>query len=160
MAERDADSIGETSKNILKILGPGLVTGAADDDPSGIATYSQVGARFGYGVGWMVILSLPLMVAIQEIAAHIGVVLMRLLLEKAARKGLGRMPAKAADAMLARLERIAADPFGKHPNVTAMQGMKDCFRLRRGDWRPVYRIERSADEMRVIPVDVRGRTYR
>jgi NRAMP (natural resistance-associated macrophage protein)-like metal ion transporter len=74
MAEQDADDIGETSKNILKILGPGLVTGAADDDPSGIATYSQVGAQFGYGVGWMVILSFPLMVAIQEIAAHIGVV--------------------------------------------------------------------------------------
>ena len=62
------------SKNILKILGPGLVTGAADDDPSGIATYSQVGAQFGYGMGWTVILSFPLMVAIQEVAAHIGVV--------------------------------------------------------------------------------------
>jgi NRAMP (natural resistance-associated macrophage protein)-like metal ion transporter len=55
-------------------LGPGLVTGAADDDPSGIATYSQVGAQFGYGLGWTLIFSLPLMIAIQLAAARIGVV--------------------------------------------------------------------------------------
>lgn len=54
------------------VLGPGLVTGAADDDPSGIATYSQVGAQFGYAMGWSVVFSYPLMVAIQEIAARIG----------------------------------------------------------------------------------------
>jgi NRAMP (natural resistance-associated macrophage protein)-like metal ion transporter len=56
----------------LKRLGPGLVTGAADDDPSGIATYSQVGAQFGYGLAWTMLFSLPLMVVIQEIAARIG----------------------------------------------------------------------------------------
>jgi NRAMP (natural resistance-associated macrophage protein)-like metal ion transporter len=56
----------------LAILGPGLVTGAADDDPSGIATYSQVGAQFGYQMGWTMLFSYPLMVAIQEIAARIG----------------------------------------------------------------------------------------
>src|ERR1700675_1119618 len=56
----------------LKSLGPGLVTGAADDDPSGIATYSQVGAQFGYGLAWMLVLSYPLMAAIQEISARIG----------------------------------------------------------------------------------------
>jgi NRAMP (natural resistance-associated macrophage protein)-like metal ion transporter len=56
----------------LAVLGPGLVTGAADDDPSGIATYSQVGAQFGYGMGWSVVFSYPLMAAIQEIAARIG----------------------------------------------------------------------------------------
>ncbi|HUZ65369.1 MAG TPA: divalent metal cation transporter [Acetobacteraceae bacterium] len=53
-------------------MGPGLITGAADDDPSGIATYSQVGAQFGYGLGWSVVLTLPLMVAVQEISARIG----------------------------------------------------------------------------------------
>jgi len=53
-------------------LGPGLVTGASDDDPSGIATYSQVGAQFGYGLLWTMILSYPLMTAIQEISARIG----------------------------------------------------------------------------------------
>ncbi|HXL99994.1 MAG TPA: divalent metal cation transporter, partial [Rhizomicrobium sp.] len=64
----------EAPRSLLAILGPGLVTGAADDDPSGIGTYSQVGAQFGYAVGWMVILCFPLMAAIQEIAARIGCV--------------------------------------------------------------------------------------
>jgi len=57
---------------LLGVLGPGLVTGAADDDPSGIATYSQVGAQFGYSMGWTMLFSYPLMAAIQEIAARIG----------------------------------------------------------------------------------------
>ncbi len=56
----------------LKKLGPGLITGAADDDPSGIATYSQVGAMFGYGMMWVMLFSLPLMIAIQEVCARIG----------------------------------------------------------------------------------------
>jgi len=56
----------------LKRLGPGLVTGAADDDPSGIGTHSQVGAQFGYGLAWTFVLSFPLMVAIQEVSAEIG----------------------------------------------------------------------------------------
>jgi NRAMP (natural resistance-associated macrophage protein)-like metal ion transporter len=54
------------------VLGPGLITGAADDDPSGIATYSQVGAQFGYGLAWTLVFSYPLMAAIQEISARIG----------------------------------------------------------------------------------------
>ena len=53
-------------------LGPGLVTGAADDDPSGIATYSQVGAQFGYGLAWTMVFSFPLMAVIQGVAARIG----------------------------------------------------------------------------------------
>jgi NRAMP (natural resistance-associated macrophage protein)-like metal ion transporter len=56
----------------LATLGPGLVTGAADDDPSGIGTYSQVGAQFGFGLAWTLLFSLPLMIVIQEIAAQIG----------------------------------------------------------------------------------------
>src|SRR5947209_12606250 len=58
--------------NFLLRLGPGLVTGSADDDPSGIATYSQVGAQFGYGMLWTMLFSFPLMAAIQEISARIG----------------------------------------------------------------------------------------
>src|SRR5690348_6942164 len=58
----------------LKNLGPGLVTGAADDDPSGIATYSQVGAQFGYGLAWTMLFSFPLMAVIQAVSARIGVV--------------------------------------------------------------------------------------
>lgn len=63
----DADDTSWLSK-----LGPGLITGAADDDPSGIATYSQAGAQFGYGMLWTVIFTYPLMVAIQIISAKIG----------------------------------------------------------------------------------------
>ena len=55
-------------------LGPGLVTGAADDDPSGIATYSQVGAQFGFGLTWVMLFSYPLMVVIQIVSAQIGCV--------------------------------------------------------------------------------------
>ncbi len=57
---------------LYQILGPGLITGASDDDPSGIATYSQTGAQFGYDLGWTLVLSWPLMCAIQEISARIG----------------------------------------------------------------------------------------
>jgi NRAMP (natural resistance-associated macrophage protein)-like metal ion transporter len=65
---------GTKTKKLLKTLGPGLVTGAADDDPSGIATYTQTGAQFGYGQLWTVIFMLPFMVAIQEACARIGAV--------------------------------------------------------------------------------------
>jgi NRAMP (natural resistance-associated macrophage protein)-like metal ion transporter len=57
---------------LLKRLGPGLITGAADDDPSGIATYSQAGAQYGYGLLWSVFLTTPLMVGIQIVSARIG----------------------------------------------------------------------------------------
>jgi NRAMP (natural resistance-associated macrophage protein)-like metal ion transporter len=55
-----------------RILGPGLITGASDDDPSGIATYSQAGAQFAYGLGWLMVLTYPLMSAVQMISARIG----------------------------------------------------------------------------------------
>lgn len=60
-------------RNLLfRLLGPGLVTGAADDDPSGIATYSQAGAQFGFGLLWTMFLTTPFMIAIQLVSAHIG----------------------------------------------------------------------------------------
>jgi NRAMP (natural resistance-associated macrophage protein)-like metal ion transporter len=62
----------DQSTGFIRRLGPGLVTGASDDDPSGIGTYSQVGAQFGYGLLWTMLLSYPLMAAIQEISARIG----------------------------------------------------------------------------------------
>ncbi len=58
----------------LKILGPGLVTGAADDDPSGIATYSQAGAQFGFGTLWTMLITFPLMVAVQDACMRMGAV--------------------------------------------------------------------------------------
>jgi NRAMP (natural resistance-associated macrophage protein)-like metal ion transporter len=62
----------KNEESLFKRLGPGLITGASDDDPSGIGTYSQAGAQLGFGIGWTMLLSYPLMVAIQEISARIG----------------------------------------------------------------------------------------
>ena len=62
----------DSPRRWLRQLGPGLITGAADDDPSGIATYSQAGAQFGYQLGWTVVLTYPLMVGIQMVSARIG----------------------------------------------------------------------------------------
>jgi Mn2+/Fe2+ NRAMP family transporter len=59
-------------RDVFKTLGPGLITGAADDDPSGIGTYSQTGAQLGYGASWTMLLTFPLMAAIQEISARVG----------------------------------------------------------------------------------------
>jgi len=64
----------ETAKPWYKCIGPGLVTGAADDDPSGIGTYSQSGASFGYGQLWLVPFCLPLMIAVQEMCGRVGAI--------------------------------------------------------------------------------------
>lgn len=74
-ASRDARIGHSRSSKLLAIVntfGPGVITGASDDDPSGIATYSQVGAQFGYGMLWTMVVSYPLMAAIQEISARVG----------------------------------------------------------------------------------------
>lgn len=71
--QNDASAVKQPEKpKLLEVLGPGLVTGASDDDPSGIATYSQAGAQFGYDLGWVMLFSWPLMCAIQEISGRIG----------------------------------------------------------------------------------------
>lgn len=62
----------KVAREYWKILGPGLITGAADDDPSGIATYSQMGASQGFGLIWLSLFSFPLMVVVQEMCARIG----------------------------------------------------------------------------------------
>lgn len=59
-------------QRFLRTIGPGFITGASDDDPSGIGTYSQAGAQLGFNIGWSMLLAFPLMAAIQEIAARIG----------------------------------------------------------------------------------------
>src|SRR5580692_2245282 len=66
------DEAPSSTTRVLQVLGPGLITGASDDDPSGIATYSQVGAQFGFGLCWIMLFSYPLMTAIQETSARIG----------------------------------------------------------------------------------------
>jgi NRAMP (natural resistance-associated macrophage protein)-like metal ion transporter len=69
---KKSKSAKENGTDFLQRLGPGLITGAADDDPSGIATYSQVGSQFGFSILWTMLFSLPLMAAIQEISARLG----------------------------------------------------------------------------------------
>jgi len=64
----------KTIMQVLRSLGPGLITGASDDDPSGIATYSQAGAKFGFGMLWMVLFQYPMMIVVQEVCARIGLV--------------------------------------------------------------------------------------
>lgn len=75
-ASTSARPVDETERpsrfRFLKIIGPGVVTGAADDDPSGIGTYSQAGAQLGFGISWTMVITFPLMVAIQEISARVG----------------------------------------------------------------------------------------
>jgi NRAMP (natural resistance-associated macrophage protein)-like metal ion transporter len=61
-------------KQFFKSLGPGVVTGGSDNDPSGIATYSQAGAQFGYGLLWMAIVTLPMVMIVQEMCARIGII--------------------------------------------------------------------------------------
>jgi NRAMP (natural resistance-associated macrophage protein)-like metal ion transporter len=72
MADAKRTDTKKPQNMLLRLLGPGLVTGAADDDPSGIATYSQAGAQFGYGLLWTVFLTTPFMIAIQLVSARIG----------------------------------------------------------------------------------------
>lgn len=64
--------VGTSKPRLLDALGPGLITGASDDDPSGIATYSQAGAQFGYAMSWTMLLTYPLMAAVQMISGRIG----------------------------------------------------------------------------------------
>src|SRR6202045_2810298 len=72
MTETNRAEVKKPANMIFRLLGPGLVTGAADDDPSGIATYSQAGAQFGYGLLWSVLFTTPLMIGIQIVSARIG----------------------------------------------------------------------------------------
>src|SRR5438067_2605874 len=65
-------TIGSAVSRFLRTLGPGLIAGASDDDPSGIGTYSQAGAQLGFSISWTMLFSYPLMVAIQEISGRIG----------------------------------------------------------------------------------------
>ncbi len=64
--------VTQTTKSFVRRLGPGLITGAADDDPSGIATYSQAGSQFRFALVWTLLLTTPLMIGIQMLSARIG----------------------------------------------------------------------------------------
>lgn len=84
---------------------------------------------------------------------------MKLVLTERAADGLARMPRKAAVDLLARLEAIAASPFATHSNVKRLSGVEG-WRLRKGDWRAVYLLDRAADEMTVTLIEHRSSAYR
>jgi NRAMP (natural resistance-associated macrophage protein)-like metal ion transporter len=65
-------AMARSNPRLLQVLGPGLITGASDDDPSGIATYSQAGAQFGFAITWTLLFTYPLMAVVQEISGRIG----------------------------------------------------------------------------------------
>lgn len=69
---QDGRGGGTVKSRLRDIVGPGFVTEASDDDPSGKATYSRAGAQFGFGISWTPLFSYPLMAAVQEISARIG----------------------------------------------------------------------------------------
>lgn len=85
---------------------------------------------------------------------------MRLIYEKGAVKSLARMQPKVAASIRESLQAIAAARFARHANVKALAGALDGFRLRRGDWRVGYYVNREADEMVVVWVEPRGGAYR
>src|SRR5262245_52039085 len=70
----DQGTLWKRVRRLLGMVGPGLITGASGDDPSGIGTYSQTGAQFGYGQLWTMVVMLPMMVAMQEMCGRIGMV--------------------------------------------------------------------------------------
>jgi Mn2+/Fe2+ NRAMP family transporter len=102
------------ARRIWKALGPGLVTGAADDDPSGIATYSQAGAQYGYALTWTMLLTMPFMAGIQIISACIGWRTGRGLAKSLA----GRFPHPVVHALVALL--VAANTINVAADLAAM----------------------------------------
>src|ERR1700733_3672644 len=74
IAEAEMIAGAKKTKEYWNVLGPGLTTGASDDDPSGIATYSQTGAQYGFQLLWLSIITFPLMAIVQEMCARIGLV--------------------------------------------------------------------------------------
>jgi mRNA-degrading endonuclease RelE of RelBE toxin-antitoxin system len=81
-------------------------------------------------------------------------------LTRAAQRGLRKLTPRMRAAWIERLEAIADQPFSIHRNVERITGERDAFRLRQGDWRAKSRIDRAADEMRVLVVEPRGSVYR
>jgi mRNA-degrading endonuclease RelE of RelBE toxin-antitoxin system len=85
---------------------------------------------------------------------------MDLVIEKEARKVLRKIQPRLAAAMLKKMDAIAADPMAKHTNVEVLQGIKNGFRFRQGDWRVIYEIDMSKGVMRVTKIGPRGQVYR
>src|SRR5712691_10733164 len=119
----------------FKLLGPGLVTGASDDDPSGITTYSVAGASLGYGMLWTAIATFPLMAAVQLICARIGLVTGRGL-AGAVRRHYPRpfLYAACLALLVANVFNIAADLAGMADAAAMLTGVPPAA------WVPVFGI--------------------
>jgi mRNA interferase RelE/StbE len=85
---------------------------------------------------------------------------MDLAIDKAAAKILTRMQPKLAASILKKMEALAGDPMARHANVETMQGLKDAFRLRQGDWRIIFEIDSEEGVVRVTKIGPRGQVYR
>jgi mRNA interferase RelE/StbE len=85
---------------------------------------------------------------------------MKLLIAKSAQKTLALLQPKLAAALIKEMMAIAAEPFGHHPNAKRMKGGEAEYRLRHGDWRVLYRLDREADTMFVNAIDTRGDIYK
>lgn len=85
---------------------------------------------------------------------------MDLTIEKVAIKALRRIQPKLAASIMTKLEAIAADPVASYANVKPLTGRKDAYRLRQGDWRIVYFLDRKAQRMHVLDIDTRGDIYK
>ena len=85
---------------------------------------------------------------------------MDLVFEKAASKVLARIQPKLAASMIRKLEAIAADPSANHTNVKPLAGRRNAYRLRRGDWRIVYFVDRATRQMHVLAIETRGDIYK
>lgn len=85
---------------------------------------------------------------------------MKLVIDRRAQRRLLQMPPKARAALLQRLKAVADDPFASHANVMPLRGEPSAYRLRQGDWRALYRLDRAAQELRVYVIESRGRAYR
>src|SRR5580693_6716815 len=122
-------------KKSLAILGPGLVTGAADDDPSGISTYSVAGAAYGYSTLWIALLTFPLMVGIQLMCARLGIVTGRGL-AAAVRSNYPRWVLWGACSILvvANVINIGADLGGMAEATQLVTGIRPLF------WIPFYAL--------------------
>jgi mRNA interferase RelE/StbE len=85
---------------------------------------------------------------------------MELVIEKAAAKVLSKIQPKLAASMLKKMQTIAAAPMASHANAKPLTGRKDAYRLRQGDWRIVYFVDRAAQRVHVLAIDTRGDIYK
>lgn len=117
-------------RRMLRIIGPGFITGAADDDPSGILTYAQTGAQFGLGQLWTVVLSLPFMITIQEMCGRIGIVTGRGLAGVIRRRyGRGFLSIAVLLLLVANTVNIGADLGAMASSAVLLTGLPFWFWL-------------------------------